>query len=609
MCGISGVYARIINEQHQQLINAIIKYQISRGPDFSTSLFVKAALAETVLGHNRLSIIDLSQHANQPMWDVTKRFCIVFNGEIYNYVELRDDLKKHGLFFQTKSDTEVILNAFAHWGIDALQYFRGPFAFALFDVEKSEIWLCRDRFGVRPLYYVIQNNILYFASSVKVLASHFNLKPNLHYIAKGLRYLVYEDGSEISPYEQLYALPSACFLHAKLNNATLKYSIKAYYDLTANVQNCIDTLSASSSSDFFSKITDRFTTAVQLRLRTDVPLAISLSGGLDSSSVAALVKQNHEQTIGFSFGHPSHRVSEGAIVANCANFLNIKMHYVWPSTTEMVAAFEKTLSAQEAPFSSFSIVAQYLLYKKVRQEGVKVLLGGQGGDEAFMGYRKFLLFSLQQQLRQQNYFHFAKQLFYLIPMLFAEMKALPRYFQHRHRYTKKNQLDNSVLNLPNHSLDLNNVEPELWKRQSQDIMRFSLPTLLRYEDRNAMAHSVESRLPFLDHELIELALALPESLKIHRGYGKWIMREIMHDKIPDAIRMARYKRGFDVPLQTLLKHDLGKYIRAQLEEKKQNISEFLRQPNKINEIFSDQQLLSRPNAMGEAISLLWLAST
>jgi asparagine synthase (glutamine-hydrolysing) len=608
MCGICGIFAIQTTEQHNQIVNSILTSQLSRGPDHQASVSIQGKQSQVILGHNRLSIVDLSAQANQPMWNNSNRYCISFNGEIYNYIELRDELRKYNFEFTTNSDTEVILHAFAYWGIAALQRFHGPFSFAIFDKETDELWLCRDRFGVRPLYYAVINNILYFASSTSILAKTLNLKPNLSYVAKGLKYLVYEDNSDISPYENILSLPPASYLRVKFDfSGKLSQRKNIYYNLADNVQDVIQTLPADNIDSLLQLINETFEQAVRVRLRMDVPMAISISSGLDSSSVAALVSRNHQDTMGFSFADPYNKKSEGPLVAKCAKFLGIKIEYVWPKQDEMIEALFKTITAQDSPFASLSIVAQYLLYKQVNACGIKVLLGGQGGDESFMGYRKFLLFWIQHLLKQKRYFATAKNLLQLLPMLTAEISSLGVYWRHRHRYKNGSGLTN-VLQLPlSPLLHLNNSsDNSLKNRQIQDITQFSLPTLLRYEDRNAMAHSVESRLPFLDHRLIELGVALPEAIKLRAGYGKWPIREIMRDKIPDQIRLAKFKRGFDIPLTMLLKAGLGRSIRAALQENQQTVKEFLKQPAEINHLFSDHQLMQRQSAIAEAITLLWL---
>lgn len=609
MCGISGIYTTRVTEQHRDIINTIIKSQFSRGPDHQAMVILKGKHAEAVFGHNRLSIIDLSEQANQPMWDATGRYCITYNGEIYNYIELRNELKTLGRTFNTNSDTEVILNAFAAWGINALDRFHGPFAFALFDKITEELWLCRDRFGVRPLYYVQMNNVLYFASSTSVLAKKLNLKPNLTYVAKGLKYLVYEDNTNISPYLQMTSLPSSCYLHAKFDgDGKLLANIKVYYDLSKNVQRLTHELPINQLDSLLQLITETFEQAVHIRLRSDVPLAISLSSGLDSSSIAAFVSKKNRNTIGFSVGHPHNKKSEGPLIAKCAKYLDIQIEYVWPTQNEMIEGLYKTLEVQDAPFSSLSVVAQYILYRRVHACGIKVLLGGQGGDESFMGYRKFLLFWIQELLRQKRYLATAKNLWQMLPMFTAEMTSLGIYWRHRRRYMKGNKGLANALQLPESPvLHLNNLTNQaLQVRQIQDITEFSLPTLLRYEDRNGMGNSVESRLPFLDHRLVELGVALPEAIKLRAGYGKWPIREIMRNKIPDQIRLARYKRGFDIPLAALLKAGFGQSIRTALQSNSLVIKEFLNNSMKVNQLFSDQQLTHRQSAIAEAITLLWL---
>jgi asparagine synthase (glutamine-hydrolysing) len=608
MCGISGVYAASITDQQQTVVQEIIKSQFLRGPDHQECLMIKRKKGEILLGHNRLSIIDLSEQANQPLWDASKRYCIVYNGEIYNYLELRTELQRAGLKFNTQSDTEVILNAFAHWGIAALQRFHGPFAFALFDAQEEKLWLCRDRFGVRPLYYIQKNNVLYFASTTSALAKTFNLKPNLAYLARGLQYLVYEDDSPTTAYNNLQSLPSGSYLLAQFTSGDqLTCLLASYYDLASNVQNLMEKLPLGNPDDLLQLLKSKFESAVKIRLRSDVPLAISLSGGLDSSSVAAAVSKQHPDTIGFSFSHPDEARSEGPSVADCARFINIKMEYVWPKPGEIIEALYQTLAIQDAPFPTLSIVAQYLLYKRVHACGMKVLLGGQGGDEAFMGYKKYLFFWIKQLIREKRYFKSAMSILQMMPTFFSELTSLNVYWQHRHRYFAKGQRPESALQFPEAPpMGLNHGWQKLWQRQLQDVTRFSLPTLLRYEDRNAMGNSVESRLPYLDHSLVELGLALPESIKLRSGYGKWIIRKMMKDTLPDSIRLARFKRGFDIPMKDLLKNGLGETIRSTLKANQDRLSDFLGTDPNIPALFSDQQFLHRQQTMAEAITLLWL---
>lgn len=423
MCGIAGCLATQINSIQENLIQKIITDQYQRGPDHQHIEKITATHSEILLGHNRLSIVDLTQHANQPMWDESGRYCIVYNGEVYNYIELRQQLITLGHHFKTQSDTEVILEAFKEWGVDAVNYFNGPFAFALFDKQAETLSLVRDRFGVKPLYYYIANNVLYFASSTKVIADHFNFQPNLQYVARGLKYLVYEDNTEITPYLNIHAVPAAHYLVAKFNKQ-LNVEVKQYYDLHANVLNLQQQLIQYNQQQLLNTVTEKLISAVQVRLRADVAIGVSLSGGLDSSSVAALVAHQQANVTGFTFGHPAAKKSEGPLVAKLANKINCQVEYIWPSSTEIISALPQVLNAQNAPFPGLSIVAQYLVYQRVKQAGIKVLLGGQGGDEGFMGYRKFQLFYLQQLLQQKKYVAAMQFFLQLIPLLTSESADL-----------------------------------------------------------------------------------------------------------------------------------------------------------------------------------------
>ncbi len=609
MCGISGIYTQTLSDQQIHLIDAIIKNQISRGPDHTGKLIQHNTIGSIVFGHNRLSVIDLSDHANQPMWDPDERYCITYNGEIYNYIEIKETLKKNGMRFLTQSDTEVILNAFAYWGVRAFDYFKGPFAFGLYDKKTGSLLLCRDRFGVRPLYYLKVKNTLYFASSTTVLAKTFQLTPNLHYLARGLQSLVYEDGSEETSYKEMISLPAGCYLQAHIDShGQLITHTTRYFDLAKNAASLATNLPIQDAKKIVELTHHQLDEAVRIRLRTDVPLGVTLSSGLDSNSIAALMRERIPKLVGFTYGDPTAKQSEGPLVAQCAKFIGLDMQYVWPNTQQMMSGLFETLIAQGAPFSGLGVVAQFLLFKHIRQSGIKVVLGGQGGDEVFMGYRKFMLFWQKQLLRQKKYLKASMNMLQWLPTLLAETMSLRQYWQHRKRYMSHANFQSS-LDLPtlNKTFLTMPQENDIIARQIQDITQFSLPTLLRYEDRNAMGNSVEGRLPYLDHELVTLGIALPVAMKIRSGFSKWPIRKIMQDKIPNAVRLAKRKRGFDIPLRALLNGGFGKTIRYALHDRHEFIKDFIKSNDSIDTTFSDHQLLNRRSAIAESIALLWLA--
>lgn len=607
MCGIAGAYSLNLANEAREIVQLIISDQHSRGPDHNAIAFASGNKANVLLAHNRLSIVDLSSHANQPMWDVTGRYCVTYNGEIYNHIELHRELEALGHEFHTHSDTEVILNAFKEWGIEMLHRFNGPFAFGLFDKETGELLLCRDRFGVKPLYYTEYNQTLYFASTTTALAKRLRLAPNLNYVARGLKYWVYEDETDISPHQNLKQIPAGHYLKVKIQNAELKPELVRYYDLEERTAYAQQELQKLSASDLLCLGLEHLQRSVTIRLRSDVPVGITLSGGLDSSSVAALTAAQHPEVRGFSFGHPDIHHTEGPLVDRLSKHTKLKVDYIWPTAEEFTATLFKTLQVQGAPFAGISVVAQYLVYQRAREQGVKVLLGGQGGDEVFMGYRKFNWFWLQELLHQKKYLGATQFLMQLIPMFSAELGQFKKYWQQLGRYGSRDK-NTSALNLSQvgqFSIGYQ-AGSGIKLRQSQDITRFSLPTLLRYEDRNSLGNSIESRLPFMDYQLVEYGLALPEAFKLRKGYGKWVVREWMHNKIPESIRAARYKRGFDVGIEQLITSGLGQAMRNVLQENKAATQSFLLPGISIDSAFSDSQFINRQATFAEAVSLIWL---
>ena len=587
----------------------MVDAQLHRGPDHrAVDEFETASGGSVVFGHNRLSIIDLSPEANQPMWDAQRRFCIVYNGEIYNYIELRDELRGLGHEFATASDTEVILEAFKAWGTDAIGRLNGMFAFALAEPAEGRLWLVRDRFGVKPLYHHQAGDSVYFSSTPTELARQLALGPNLGYVARGLHYWLYEDDGPISPYEGISAVPAGQFVSICADGDSLEAQATPYYDLAAHVEEQRDALASVGDVDAGEQILALLQDAVRLRLRSDVPVGISLSGGLDSSSIAALVSEVHGDVRGFSYGRPDAASSEGSLAAKMGRLAGIEVAYTWPDAEAGIGAFWATLDAQDAPFPGLSIVAQYLVFQEAHRRGLKVLLGGQGADEVLMGYRKFQVLLLADALRRRDPWDALRFAGSAAFMLAAEASRASIYLRQRQRYLRAGGLA-TALRLPEPApLDLafGGDEP-VWRRQVRDVTRLSLPTLLRYEDRNSMGNSLETRLPFLDYRFVEFALALPDRLKVRSGYGKWILRDAMRGRVPSSIRNARYKRGFDAPQAVWIEDGLGAAIRARLHDQQPVLGTWLPVEANIDGLFADRRLASHPTAFAEATSLLWLA--
>lgn len=609
MCGISGGLTVESRRDLQPVVARIVESQTRRGPDASATAVYPFDDRTIVFGHNRLAIIDPEAQSDQPMRNDTHGLTIVFNGEIYNYLELRSELAGLGHVFRTGSDTEVLLAAFAEWREACFARLIGMFAFAILDHGSRMLWLARDRFGVKPLLYWHDGQSLLFASSAPVIARHAGLQPDLAYLARGLQYKYFEDDSAISPFVGLKALEPGHYARIDLRDGRIAVEPRRYYALDAQARALAPDLARARPAELEERLRALLDSACRLRLRADVPVGLSLSGGLDSTSIAGICAPIAPNLVGFSFGDPDDRASEGPLVALAARRLDMPVHFIeLDDPARLDALFWNTMAAQSAPFPHTSMMAQYAVYERARAEGVKVLLGGQGGDEAFMGYRKFFLFQWQTLLRERRFAALPGFAMDLAPLLPPILKRAGVFWSERKRYSAGATGMAVRLRLP----DSGAAGPRMadsqtiLDRQILDVTRFSLPSLLRYEDRNSMGNSIESRLPFMDHRVMEFGLALPVAAKLGRGFGKYILRRAMKGKVPDEIRLSRDKRGFDTRHERWIMAGLGRTIRAGLHDRRAKITEFLPDPQGIDRLFSDEMLARHPQAFKEATSLIWL---
>ncbi len=587
-----------------------------RGPDGSGTWDGQAQNIFINLSHARLSIIDVSDHARQPMLDEACDWIITYNGEIFNYIEIREELRALGWSFHSASDTEVLLKAWAQWGIDALPRLNGMFAFAVHNQKTGETWLVRDRFGVKPLLWArLPGDGLVFSSSVAAVAQAIDAQVDTAYCSFGLRYKAFEGPDGGAPFEGVHSVAPGGWLKLTITptasgaNVGLEITEGRWYDLAQAVAAKQASIAVCSDNDLLEQCQHLLQDAVKLRLRSDVPLAVSLSGGLDSSTVAALAARQVTDLHGFTFGSPKALQSEGPVVDRFAEEVGITPHYIWPTldAAGLDALLERTLSYQEAPFPGLSVMAQNEVFRHVRQAGFKVLLGGQGGDEAFAGYRKFFVVAARHAMRTRDAGSTVRLLYSLGLMLLHEAGQARLFWRALGRYQPKTDFAFELL-------DWTAPKANLWgaaagglaDRQIEDVQRWSIPTLLRYEDRNSMGHGVETRLPFMDYRLVELALALPARLKIANGFGKWAIRHVTQGVVPDFIRLNRKKRGFDVT-QTWIADGLGNSLRMRLHAQKSAIAPFMKKNLDIDQVLSDEALQANSNLLDEALMLAWLA--
>jgi len=611
MCGISGaVLPRNRAGAGRDYVGHAIACQMDRGPDFQAQQGTDMGIWHVVLGHNRLSILDLSALGNQPMMGQDGLALLVFNGEIYNYVELREDLERQGSVFTGTSDTQVLLEAYRVWGRAAFQRFNGMFAFALLDGANRELLLVRDRFGVKPLHVVERNDGLWFASAPSPLHDVAGRRPDLAYALRGLAHRVYDDEDDRSPFEGIRSVRAGHVYRYRLDGDSLAGTREPYYDFRARVAERVAETGALGDAELVSRVASLLEDGCAIRTRSDVPVAVSLSGGLDSGSVA-LFAARHAKITGISFAHPDHPESEAMLAAASARASKVAVEWVWREPADMTEMFWRCLRAQQAPFLTGSVVAQYAVFERTRALGFKVLLGGQGGDEAFMGYRKFQLFALQHSIRTGDPINVLKTGANLLRMTAGETGQLGVYGRRGLQYLTGKKENRSLFRTDGIELGSIGLAPKssVRDRQVNDVLRFSLPTLLRYEDRNSMANSIESRLPFLDYRMLELAVALPEGLKLRQGFGKFALRRVMDGQLPADIVWGRAKRGFDADIGRWLAAGLGRSIRERLHDALPAADGLTLRRLNADADFSDRALEHEPGRFGDAVTVLWLAGS
>lgn len=545
MCGISGIIHKNgtpVTHNEIQPMNDLIAH---RGPD-GHGLFFDKGLA---LGHRRLAILDVSLAGHQPML-YSDRYVITFNGEIYNYLELREQLCIAGYAFASKTDTEVILAAYDKWGADCVSRFNGIWSFALYDKRKAEIFCSRDRFGVKPFYFADTPDKFVFGSEIKQILNGANVPAVANMIAVR-DFLVegYHDHTDQTFFRGIHSLPAGHNLVFSV--AANSFQKKRYYSLDTQ-PGLPDLDDHTATSLLFSNLKR----AVNYQLRSDVKVGVCLSGGVDSSSLAALSAQIYNagplgRMQGIHAKSSEKHTDESAYARELAACSNIELSVIEPTAEEFIGAIDEVVYAQEEPFTTPSIFMQYFLYQKAQRIGCKVMLDGQGADEILLGYERYYsahLLSMPALLAAREIFlieHNSK-------LTFRAILANLAYFaiagmriwslQRRSRFLKKEY----TKDFPN-IVTLSKGIRDIRALQKMEIESFQLPHLLRYADRNSMRHSVEARVPFLDHELVETCYGISNKLKIKDGWTKHILRVAMHGLVPPKVLWRKNKFGFEAP--------------------------------------------------------------
>lgn len=518
--------------------------------------------------HRRLSIIDVSPAGHQPLCSPDENYWVIFNGEIYNYLEIKKILLSKGHKFQTHTDTEVLLMAYLEWGFDCVNQFNGMWSFVIYDKKKNVVWGSRDRTGVKPFYYIKNKDVFAFASEMKALAKlpFYRKKINEKAVFDLLVF------NRIERMEESFFKDICELLPAYSFSIDLKYGeFKKWKYFTPKVNYGYEQFNSENFENFSNEIKDLVINSIKLRLRADVPVGSCLSGGIDSSSVVCvindLLKKEKNIQIGdqqkvFTSSFREAAIDESNWAKIVVDRTNAQWHQVFPEKNKLLQELETLAYCQEIPFISTSTYAQFCVMRLARENGIKVLLDGQGGDELFGGYR-FHYYGLWMELLSHlkladmlkemrfypgAYSHFFKNfmkysalpkmpgflLNSVYPVYFNEFRYLNRDFIAENQEQFKNNSDVFALTL-NQMLE-------------KEYFGGPLKNLLKYEDRNSMHFSIEARTPFADDiNLFEKLFNVPSQYKIHRGVSKALLRNSMSGVLPDAIRDRKDKMGFVTP--------------------------------------------------------------
>ena len=541
-----------------------------RGPDGES--FWNNSSHNVLFGHRRLSIIDLSVRGSQAM-HYLNRYTIIYNGEIYNYLEIKDELQKRGYSFTSRSDTEVILASFDCYGESCLDLFDGMFSFAIWDEKEQTLFAARDRFGEKPFYYVhdVPGNFLAFGSEMKALKAagiESSIDPKKLLLYLGLGYTDDALHTDATFYNNIRQLPPAHFLFYHLPEKKLR--IQQYWEL--DKQNQISISENEAIEKFYALLSG----SIKRRLRSDVPIGTSLSGGLDSSAITALISDHAEQGATrktFSIVFPGFQKDESVYVQKVANAFGLENYSETPTAEGFAKDFQTLLYHHEAPISSASVYLQYKVFELAKRNDVKVLLDGQGADETLAGYTRYIHWYLQELLGANRFSEFIHEKRRLSANGVPFNWSVKNYAAAKFSGLANRKLDQRRFKAISRNIDF---EPEFLNQQLAekliyrppvsklndvlyfDTCRVGLPGLLRYADRNSMAHGTEVRLPFLSHELVQFVFSLPSNYKIHNGWTKWLLRKAIETKLPKEIVWRREKIGFEPPQKSWMEHGLLK---------------------------------------------------
>ena len=530
MCGIAGFIGK--EKINSSIIQRTLKLMKNRGPDNQKSVNFSYSDKNVYLLHSRLKIIDLHSRSNQPF--SINNFTIVYNGEIYNYIELRKVLEEKGHKFKTNSDTEVLLSLYIEYGEKCTTYLEGMWAFAIWDNKEKKLFISRDKFGEKPLYLHQTKNGFYFGSEIKFisclknLALKINYKKLQIYLHNGYKYLNYDTTTY---FLNVFKIEKGTSLIIK-KNKILKHK---YFKPTYKINNSL------SYNETLEVLRTKLINSIKLRLRSDKEIAFCMSGGIDSTALASIAKVIFNKNIStFSIVDKDKRYNELSNINFMNKYLEANNHLIKLDKKNELNELDRLICYHESPVSTISYFIHYLLTKKIKESGFNVSFSGVGADELFTGYYHHYLLFLKTQKKnlKKEYNKWKKNYWSLIrnPNFKIKQNQLIKY-----NYTiKKDYFRNQKI-----FKDLKYSRNELRSTMINELNNQVVPVILEHDDKNSMFNSIENRSPYLDTGLVKFANSIPTNYLIKNGYQKSILREVLADILPDKIRLDKKKVGFN----------------------------------------------------------------
>lgn len=585
MCGIAGYVLKNQCIENDRVISEMTRSMLHRGPDDGgvEMLGWNHDYKNIAIGHRRLNIIDLSFNSHQPMVNERGNIWVIFNGEIFNYIEIRNKLQSKGVVFKSSGDTEVVIKAYEEWGESCFSHFNGMWGIAIIDVSKKKVILSRDRFGEKPLYYYISDNVLVFGSEIKSILKHpdVSARPNYRKIYRNIALwhgLV--DYGEETYFEDIYEVPKSSYMKfdAELNCKTEKY-----WELQSN--NLIDITDDEAIKRYKELLFD----SVGIRLRSDVPIGCMLSGGMDSTSTAAIASNVFGKKIStFSVitGDEKGVYDESEYIDAVVNDISSDHHYlkVRPQSNELFNVVNEMLNKYDEPICTVTWYTLYLVDKLIHEKGLKVVLTGMNSDEINGGY--------------WDHFHYN---FYDM-LVSGDIKGFDHeYSMWKKHYCREDEevyksiakvdnIRNNNLNELNYFIDYSKVFTSsflsnyknshipsydcanMYTNKMRTDLDRGISVMTKPEDRNTMAHSIESRSAFYDYRLAEFTYSLPNKFRIRDGVGKWLLRESMKGILPDKVINRKEKVGLNAPAdmwyRTTNKNDIYQIVNSERFKKR-----------------------------------------